>query len=114
MLQIVDIYQQRYHESERAYKHIIVEEVLHIIHRSGGRFLERSMMTTNTNTESLDTTVCNSNSNSSSAVDDHKTGSADVVDDSCWEQVSHIKAYRKVGHAFRSCKRKVAVSFVSK
>ncbi len=41
MLQIVDMYRKRYHESERAFKHEIIEEVLDIIKSKGGRFLER-------------------------------------------------------------------------
>ena len=41
MLRIVDIYRKRYHESERAFKHEIIEEVLDIIKSKGGRFLER-------------------------------------------------------------------------
>jgi hypothetical protein len=35
------VYRKRYHESERAYKHEIIEEVLKIISSNGGRFLER-------------------------------------------------------------------------
>ena len=41
MLRIVDMYRKRYHESERAFKHEIIEEVLDIIKSKGGRFLER-------------------------------------------------------------------------
>lgn len=41
MLRIVDLYRKRYHESERAFKHEIIEEVLDIIKGNGGRFLER-------------------------------------------------------------------------
>jgi hypothetical protein len=41
MLGIVDMYRKRYHESERAYKHEIIEEVLSHIRSNGGRFLER-------------------------------------------------------------------------
>jgi len=41
MLRIVDMYRKRYHESERAFKHEIIEEVLDIIKSRGGRFLER-------------------------------------------------------------------------
>lgn len=41
MLRIVDMYRRRYHESERAFKHEIIEEVLDIIKSKGGRFLER-------------------------------------------------------------------------
>lgn len=41
MLRIVDMYRKRYHESERAFKHEIIEEVLDIIKNKGGRFLER-------------------------------------------------------------------------
>lgn len=41
MLQIVDMFRKRYHESERAFKHEIIEEVLDIIKSKGGRFLER-------------------------------------------------------------------------
>lgn len=35
------MYRKRYHESERAFKHEIIEEVLDIIKSKGGRFLER-------------------------------------------------------------------------
>ena len=35
------MYRKRYHESERAFKHEIIEEVLNIIKSKGGRFLER-------------------------------------------------------------------------
>lgn len=42
MLNIVDNYRERYHKSERAFKHDIIEEVLDIIKARGGRFLERS------------------------------------------------------------------------
>ena len=41
MLRIVDMYRKRYHESERAFKHEIIEQVLDIIKSKGGRFLER-------------------------------------------------------------------------
>ena len=41
MLKVVDMYRKRYHESERAFKHEIIEEVLEIIKSKGGRFLER-------------------------------------------------------------------------
>jgi hypothetical protein len=41
MLMIVDMYRKRYHESERTFKHEIIEEVLDIIKSKGGRFLER-------------------------------------------------------------------------
>lgn len=39
MLGLIDGYRKRYHESERAYKHRIIEDVLQTIKSSGGRFL---------------------------------------------------------------------------
>lgn len=35
------MYRAKYHESERAYKHDIIEQVLKIVQSNGGRFLER-------------------------------------------------------------------------
>jgi hypothetical protein len=41
MLDIVDQYRKRYHEAERAHKHMIIEQVLQLIRNDGGRILER-------------------------------------------------------------------------
>merc|ERR1711935_1002192 len=41
MLNLVDKYRQRYHQTERKEKHDIIEKVMGIISGSGGRFLRR-------------------------------------------------------------------------
>jgi hypothetical protein len=44
MLDIVDQYRKRYHEAERTHKHIIIGQVMELIHSTGGRFLGKHFL----------------------------------------------------------------------